>query len=88
MDWKEKFNNKYSGIGDDDKIWSKRECGNWFSVGCKEMESFIEQLLEDFIKEIIDDKSLEDKNSCIFHGRYNREIELRGKIKKWGIKFN
>jgi len=40
------FNEKYSGLGADDRMWSKQDDGNWYSVGCEEMKQFISKLKE------------------------------------------
>ena len=45
------FDKKFSGLGADDRLWSKQDDGNWYSVGCEEMKQFIlTKLKEERIK--------------------------------------
>lgn len=97
MDWKKRFNEKFIHTI---KPTVKKPCSVQIDFGkylifddkgnieqanvgelSLDIKAFIQSLLEDLAKDITDDKSLEDESN----GRYNREIELRNKLKKLGL---
>ena len=62
----------------DKKFVNNPEEKHILNQSAQTIKDFIEQSLTQILDELPDDESLEDKSN----GRYNRETELRVKIKK------